>query len=108
MFKKRIYVFFYIFLVAFFSVYLCFKIQERDMIIQLNNHNLSPNTYRVTLKQNVTLYDLNQKIEKTDLLNNVQVHYQDCENKNVTYFYGKGSFTAPPMLSGHFFFGQRL
>ena len=68
------------------------------MIIQLNNHNLSPNTYRVTLKQNVTLYDLNQKIEKTDLLNNVQVHYQDCENKNVTYFYGKGSFTAPPML----------
>ena len=37
------------------------------MIIQLNNHNLSPNTYSVTLKQNVTLYDLNQKIEKTDL-----------------------------------------
>ena len=73
------------------------------MIMQINNHNLSPNTYRVTLKQNVTLYDLNQKIEKTDLLNNVQVHYQDCENKNVTYFYGKGSFTAPPMLSGHFF-----
>ena len=73
------------------------------MIIQLNNHNLSPNTYRVTLKQNMTLYDLNQKIEKTDLLNNVQVHYQDCENKHVTYFYGKGSFTVPPMLSGHFF-----
>lgn len=103
MFKKRIYVFFYVFLVALFSVYLCFKIQERDLIIQLNNHNLSSNTYRVTLRQNTTLYDLNQKIEDSGELGRVQIHYQDCENRNVTYFYGKGSFTAPPMLSGHFF-----
>ena len=77
------------------------------MIIQLNNHNLSPNTYRVTLKQNVTLYDLNQKIEKTDLLNNVQVHYQDCENKNVT-FLRQGQLHRSTDAFRALFFGQRL
>ena len=102
MFKKRIYVFGYVFLLAFFAVYLCFKIQERDMIIQLNNHNLSPDAYVVKFKQNITMYSLNQKLGSSNL-SDLQVHYQDQSNQKITYFYGKGDYLDLPIISGKTF-----
>ena len=101
--KRKIAIFCYIALITFFSVYLFFKIQERDMIIKLNNNNLSLDAYRVTLKQNTSLAKLNQKIKTDSNLTDVQVHYRDKKNKNITYFYGKGDYQQPPLTSGHFF-----
>ena len=103
MLKRKIVVVLYIALISFFCVYLFFKIQERDLIIQLNNNNLSLDAYKITLKQDISLAELDQKIKDNDKLTDVQLHYQAKDQRNVTYFYGKGNYTQPPLLSGHFF-----
>ncbi|KRL83926.1 ABC transporter permease [Ligilactobacillus apodemi] len=101
MFKRKIAVVFYVILISFFCVYLFFKIQERDLIMQLNNNNLSFDAYVVTLKENTSLADFNKKVKESSLTD-IQIHYQDKKDK-ITYFYGKGDYTTPPLLSGHFF-----
>lgn len=103
MLKRKISVVLYIALISFFCVYLFFKIQERDLIIQLNNNNLSLDAYKITLKQDISLAELDQKVKDNDKLTDVQLHYQAKDQRNVTYFYGKGNYTQPPLLSGHFF-----
>lgn len=85
------------------SVFCFYRIQERDFIIKLNNHNLSADAFKFTLKDNVSLAQLNQKIQNNPKIDDIQLHYQDKQNKNITYFFGKGDFETPPMISGNFF-----
>lgn len=80
-----------------------FKIQERDIVNQLNNHNLSQNAYEVVMKETTSLEDINNKISKSSKIDDVQVHYQDKKNSNLTYFFGKGDYSTTPMVSGSFF-----
>lgn len=72
-------------------------------MIKLNNHNLSADAFKFTLKDNVSLAQLNQKIQNNPKIDDIQLHYQDKQNKNITYFFGKGDFETPPMISGNFF-----
>ncbi len=85
------------------SVFCFYRIQERDFMIKLNNHNLSADAFKFTLKDNVSLAQLNQKIQNNPKIDDIQLHYQDKQNKNITYFFGKGDFETPPMISGNFF-----
>lgn len=87
---------------AFLSVFTFFKIQERDYINMLNNYNLSPNAYALTFKPDTMIGTIDQKLEKSNI-KDVQVHYRPKNNKQVTYFYGKGDFVVPPMMKGGFF-----
>lgn len=103
MLKKNVIVVILSGLLAFFSVFLFYRIQERDYLFQLDNHNLSADAFKFSLKNNETLYQLNQQIKNSPLLEDVQLHYQDKNDKNITYFFGKGDFATPPMISGNFF-----
>lgn len=103
MFRKNIIVVFFAGLLAFLSVFCFYRIQERDFMIKLNNHNLSADAFKFTLKDNVSLAQLNQKIQNNPKIDDIQLHYQDKQNKNITYFFGKGDFETPPMISGNFF-----
>lgn len=103
MFKRKFVFVIYIALLAFLSVYLFFKIQERDIIIRLNNNNLSLDAYKVIPKQKSSLAAFNEKVKNTNALDDVQIHYQSKQDPHVTYFYGKGDYAVPPMVSGHFF-----
>ena len=103
MFRKNIIVVFFAGLLAFLSVFCFYRIQERDFMIKLNNHNLSADAFKFTLKDNVSLAQLNQKIQNNPRIDDIQLHYQDKQNKNITYFFGKGDFETPPMISGNFF-----
>lgn len=101
--KKNVIVVLLAGLLAFGSVFLFYRIQERDYLFQLDNHNLSADAFKFTLKNNESLYQLNQQVKASPSLNDVQLHYQDKNNKNITYFFGKGDFATPPMISGNFF-----
>lgn len=103
MFKKKFFVILYTMILAFLGVLTFYKIQERNLIIQLNNHNLSASAYRIKLKNNTNINDLDNQLSAAGKLDDIQVHYQDKKNKNITYFYGKGDFATPPMISGSFF-----
>ena len=48
---------------AFFAVFIFFQVQQRDIVIRLNDHNLSRDTYQVELKQNLTAAQINQKLK---------------------------------------------
>ncbi|WP_311407582.1 ABC transporter permease [Liquorilactobacillus uvarum] len=103
MIKKNVWLVLYAMLLAFLSVSLFLKIQERNLTIKLNNHNLSADAYLITLKDKMTVAQLDDKLQNSSKLENVQVHYQDKKRKNITYFYGVGNFAIPPMLKGSFF-----
>ena len=64
MLKKGLWLVIYTALLAFLSVFIFFKIQERDLIIQLNNHNLSLDAFHVVLKQPLTLDVFEEKINQ--------------------------------------------
>ena len=102
-FKRKFVFVIYIALLAFLSVYLFFKIQERDIIIRLNNNNLSLDAYKVTPKQNSSLAAFSEKVKNASALDDIQIHYQSKKDPRITYFYGKGDYDVPPMISGHFF-----
>lgn len=102
MLKKGLWLVIYTALLAFLSVFIFFKIQERDLIIQLNNHNLSLDAFHVVLKQPLTLDEFEQKINQNKQLPSLQIHFQNRKN-NITYFFGTGDFSVPPMISGSFF-----
>ncbi|KRM07916.1 hypothetical protein FC89_GL002025 [Liquorilactobacillus ghanensis DSM 18630] len=102
MLKKRLWLVIYTALLAFLSVFIFFKIQERDLIIQLNNHNLSLDAYHVVLKKPLTIEEFENKIDQDQKLPSLQIHFQSPK-KNTTYFFGTGDFAAPPMISGSFF-----
>lgn len=102
-FKRKFVFVIYIALLAFLSVYLFFKIQERDIIIRLNNNNLSLDAYKVTPKQNSSLAAFSEKVKNASALDDTQIHYQSKKDPRITYFYGKGDYDVPPMISGHFF-----
>lgn len=72
-------------------------------MIQLDNHNLTPDAYHVVLKSKMTLQDVAERIDKADGISNVQIHFQDKKNKRLTYFYGVKYFPVPPMIKGSFF-----
>ena len=102
-FRNKLLIILYVCLLAFCSVWVFFKIQERDIVNQLNNHNLSQNAYEVVMKETTSLEDINNKISKSSKIDDVQVHYQDKKNSNLTYFFGKGDYSTTPMVSGNFF-----
>ena len=102
MFKKKLFVIVYVAILAFIAVVTFYKIQENDLVIQLNNHNLSASAYRVKLSNQDTIATVSELIAKSKL-DSLQLHYQSKQNKNITYFYGKGKFATPPMISGTFF-----
>ncbi|KRL00070.1 ABC transporter permease [Liquorilactobacillus capillatus] len=103
MIKKNVWLVVYAAILAFLSVLLFLKIQERNLTIKLNNHNLSANAYIVTLSKKLTIEQLNDRLQKTAQLDDIQVHYQDKQHKNITYFYGIGNFAVPPLIKGSFF-----
>ncbi|MBN7275232.1 hypothetical protein GNF18_08780 [Ligilactobacillus pobuzihii] len=88
---------------AFFAVFIFFQVQQRDIVIRLNDHNLSRDTYQVELKQNLTAAQINQKLKDSDQVDDIQVHYRPKGPSKLTYFYGKGSYATTPMISGSFF-----
>ncbi|KRL98007.1 MAG: ABC transporter permease [Liquorilactobacillus satsumensis] len=94
---------FYSAVFVFCSVFLFVKLQQRTLMIQLNNHNLTPDAYRVVLKTKMTMQEFTDRLNSDESLSNVQVHFQDKKNKRVTYFYGIKNFPVPPMLTGNFF-----
>ena len=102
-FRNKLLIILYVCLLAFCSVWVFFKIQERDIVNQLNNHNLSQNAYEVVMKGTTSLEDINNKISNSSKIDDVQVHYQDKKNSNLTYFFGKGDYSTTPMVSGSFF-----
>ena len=61
-FRNKLLIILYVCLLAFCSVWVFFKIQERDIVNQLNNHNLSQNAYEVVMKGTTSLEDINNKI----------------------------------------------
>lgn len=89
-------------LLAFLSVFIFFKIQERDLIIQLNNHNLSQDAYQIKFRDKLTIAAFENKLSNSSKLTNLQVHFQ-VRNKKITYFWGKGDYAVPPILKGSFF-----
>ena len=101
--KKNFFTVLYMGILAFICVFTFFKINERDLILQLDNHNLTAETYQINLKQNEKLSEITTALNKNSAINNVQVHFQSKKDKNLTYFYGKGDFPVPPMISGSFF-----
>ncbi|AUJ29569.1 ABC transporter permease [Liquorilactobacillus hordei] len=103
MLTKRLCLLLYTAVLAIASVFLFVKIQQRSLIIQLDNHNLSAAAYHVTLKDKNTIWDVTQAVEKNKKIKNVQIHFQDKKNKHLTYFFGTGSFGVPPMINGSFF-----
>lgn len=102
MVKKNLLVVVYVAFLAFIAVATFYKIQERDLVIQLNNHNLSAAAYKVKVKSSQSLAQLNEAVSKSKLTN-LQLHYQAKADSQVTYFYGKGKFATPPMITGNFF-----
>lgn len=88
---------------AFFAVFIFLEIEQRDVVIKLNDHNLSLDAYRVSLSENLTAQEINQRLNDAKSIKDVQVHYRPRGTKKITYFYGKGSFATPPMFSGGFF-----
>ncbi|MDN7145007.1 ABC transporter permease [Liquorilactobacillus mali] len=103
MLTKRLFLLLYTAVFAIASVFLFVKIQQKSLIIQLDNHNLSAAAYHVTLSKKETIWDVTQTIKKSKNIKNVQIHFQDKKNKHLTYFYGTGSFGVPPMINGNFF-----
>lgn len=101
--KKNFLTILYTAVFSLFCVFVFSQINQRDLIMQLDNHNLTSEAYQISLRQNEPLGKFTEELEKNDEINNVQVHFQSKINKNVTYFYGKGSFIIPPMISGDFF-----
>ncbi|WP_409022580.1 ABC transporter permease [Dellaglioa sp. P0083] len=97
----------YIFIVAillltFFTTFLFFKMQEKDLITKLDNHNLSKNAYVLkTKEQNLDKYNIT--LAKSGKISDFQIHYQVKNKKNISYFYAKGNYDKPPMVSGTFF-----
>ena len=85
-FRNKLLIILYVCLLAFCSVWVFFKIQERDIVNQLNNHNLSQNAYEVVMKGTTSLEDINNKISNSSKIDDVQVHY-----------------STTPMVSGSFF-----
>jgi hypothetical protein len=47
---------------AFLAVFIFFQIQQRDVVIKLNDHNLSMDAYQVRLKKNWTAAQIDQKL----------------------------------------------
>ncbi|MDK1726415.1 ABC transporter permease [Dellaglioa algida] len=91
-----------ILLLTFFTTFLFFKMQEKDLITKLDNHNLSENAYVLkTKEQNLDNY--NATLVNSKKITDFQIHYQVKNKKNVSYFYAKGSYEQPPMISGTFF-----
>lgn len=103
MVKKNLWLVLSAALLAFLSVMLFFKIQERNLTIKLNNHNLSEDAYAITLKDRMTIEQLDNKLQNSSKTDDIQVHYQDKKRKNITYFYGIGNFSVPPLVKGNFF-----
>lgn len=101
--KKNFFTILYTALISFFCVFIFSKINQRDLVLQLDNHNLTAETYQIDLKQNEKLSKFTDELNDNSKINNVQVHFQSKKDKNVTYFYGKGNFPVPPMISGSFF-----
>lgn len=76
--------------------------QEKDLITKLDNHNLSENAYILkTKEQNLDKY--NTTLSNSNKISDFQIHYQVKNKKNVSYFYAKGKYEQPPMVSGTFF-----
>lgn len=103
MFRNKLLIIFCTLLLAFFSVFVFVKIQQRDTVNRLNNNDLSNSAYLIKLKSSVSLQNINEKLSKEEKLDNFQLQYQDKKNKNMIFFYGKGNFSSPAMKSGSFF-----
>lgn len=103
MFRNKTFLTFLNACLAFLAVFIFFQIQQRDVVIKLNNHNLSMDAYQVRLKKNWTAAQIDQKLNDAKKIDDIQVHYRPRGSKKLTYFYGKGSFATPPMVSGNFF-----
>lgn len=101
--KKNLITILYTALLAFFCVFIFSKINQRDLVLQLDNHNLTANAYQINLKTNEKLSKFTDELNNSSKINDVQVHFQSKKDQNVTYFYGKGNFPVPPMVSGSFF-----
>src|SRR5699024_10965843 len=99
-FRNKLLIILYVCLLAFCSVWVFCKIQDRDIVNKLNNHNLSENAYEVVMTRKTSLEDINNMISNSIKSDDVQVHYQDKKNSNLTYFFGKGDYNATPMVSG--------
>ncbi|MEE5987169.1 hypothetical protein L1O48_00385 [Ligilactobacillus equi] len=100
-FKKKFLIVVAAAVLAFISAFAFYQIQEKDVVIRLDNHNLSQDAYRMKFKAGTNLAEVVTKTRKSTL-KDVQLHFQ-TQQKNVTYFYGKGNFATPPMVSGNFF-----
>lgn len=103
MFRNKLLIIFCTLLLAFFSVFVFVKIQQRDTVNRLNNNDLSNSAYLIKLKKSVPLQSINQRLSKEEKLDDFQLQYQDKKDKNVIFFYGKGNFSTPAMESGSFF-----
>lgn len=51
----------------------------------------------------MTIEQLDNKLQNSSKTDDIQVHYQDKKRKNITYFYGIGNFSVPPLVKGNFF-----
>ncbi|MHC9532612.1 ABC transporter permease [Dellaglioa sp. L3N] len=76
--------------------------QEKDLITKLDNHNLSENAYVLKTKEQ-DLDKYNKSLANSGKISNFQIHYQVKNKKNLSYFYAKGKYEQPPMISGTFF-----
>lgn len=101
--KKNFLTILYTALLSFLCVFIFSKINQRDLILQLDNHNLTAEAYQINLRQNEKLSKFTKELDDSSEIDNVQVHFQSKKDKNITYFYGKGNFPVPPMVSGEFF-----
>lgn len=102
-FNLRLFSILYIGFLSFLSVFIFFKIQETDYITRLNNHNLSQQSYLVEMPKKTKAEDLISKVNHYSNLSDVQLHFRSKKDPRVTYYYGKGDYSVPPMLSGDFF-----
>ena len=103
MFRNKTFVLLINAFLAFCAVFIFFEIQQSDVVIRLNDHNLSLDAYEVRFKKDLTAAQVNQRLTAAKHVDDVQVHYRLRKNRDLTYFFGKGSFSTPPLISGNFF-----
>lgn len=104
-FRRNITVGLWAVIIGILSVYGFNHWQNYTNLGRLNNHNLSPNARVITVKNaaNTSLTQFLQRVQQTSALKRVQVQLVSKKKKSITYFYGRGSYSIPPMKSGKFF-----
>ena len=82
--KKNFLTILYTALLSFLCVFIFSKINQRDLILQLDNRNLTAEAYQINLRQNEKLSKFTKELDDSSEIDNVQVHFQSKKDKNIT------------------------